>query len=420
MTEVMDDLIVKVEEKPSSDADNSSKNKKMSQSGITQDNIYEYITHNLNSNKTLFPSQVTIEEIIGNMDVLIVISSYDHQEIHHITPNFEKIFGLLFEDFINDKALFTKRIHPLDFNKITRIYNISQRELIRELDFRYLLNNGQWGYFNVYRFPLYDEEGNECQIASIIIDNTKLYNLQEKLHLEKNIIIKQNKKLIKINELLENFTAFACHDLVQPLRIANNYTQLLEGKHLQNMDEEGKQIFSSIYAANNRMKNLIEDIKSLFLIRDESTKNPLIDPKKLIEEIIKPLYTSSVSPLCTLELKELHPLSIKEEHFIIILENIIENSIKYNNIFPHIKIHSKIFKTGVVYVITDNGIGIPIESQEEIFKLGKRLSIKSDLPGTGIGLWACKKIMALYGGEIWVHSQIHKGSNFYIFIPHAS
>ncbi|WP_032113760.1 ATP-binding protein [Candidatus Paracaedibacter symbiosus] len=390
-----------------------------SESAVLGKNIAEFIVKKLDEEQNPFPAQVYLEQIIENIGAVIWLCSLDVKEIYYASPSFEKCYEITVEDYVKGLSVFLNRVHPDDLESFMRIYDISQGFLIREFDFRYLLNDGSWRYLSVYRFPVYDENGNFSKIAGVSIDNTNLYKAQEEMQRQQQKLAKTNEELNRMNELLEDFTAFACHDLSQPLRTVNAYTQILEAHYLQNIDDEGKLMLSSIYTAIHRMRTLIEGIRSLSLIREEPVKTSSVNIKDLIKKAIEPIYVAPPNSLCQIEMGELHPLHVKEEHVLSLLENLIENSVKYNNRLPRIKIRSKKFASFLVYTITDNGIGIPREAYEQIFKLGKRLNTKPEQLGTGIGLSACKKIMSLYGGKIWVHSKLDEGSTFYLLFPQS-
>ncbi len=96
--------------------------------------------------------------------------------------------------------------------------------------------------------------------------------------------------------------------------------------------------------------------------------------------------------------------------------NLLENAVKYRkpNETPHINIGFEVRDPHVIISVADNGIGIAPEFHEKIFNIFQRLHSQAEYPGTGIGLAAVKKAAQMMGGEIWVESELGKGSIFKI------
>lgn len=100
------------------------------------------------------------------------------------------------------------------------------------------------------------------------------------------------------------------------------------------------------------------------------------------------------------------------------MQNLIENGIKYNTSKPpRISISCERQERDWLLAVTDNGIGIDPKHHERIFDMFKRLHTYSQIPGTGIGLALCRRIVERHGGRIWIESRPGEGSTFYFTLP---
>ena len=112
------------------------------------------------------------------------------------------------------------------------------------------------------------------------------------------------------------------------------------------------------------------------------------------------------------------PTVVAEEVVLLqVFQNLISNSIKYRGTeTPRIHISAERSAGAWLFAVQDNGIGIGPEDTERVFGMFKRLH-GSEIPGTGIGLALCRKIIERQGGRIWVESAIGRGATFKFTIP---
>ncbi len=102
-----------------------------------------------------------------------------------------------------------------------------------------------------------------------------------------------------------------------------------------------------------------------------------------------------------------------------VFQNVVGNSLKYRSkeVPPQIAISTQIVNGLCEIMVKDNGIGMKQEYGRKIFEPFKRLHVKSEYSGTGMGLAICRKIIEGEGGDIWVKSQLGEGSEFYFTLP---
>jgi two-component system, chemotaxis family, sensor kinase Cph1 len=104
---------------------------------------------------------------------------------------------------------------------------------------------------------------------------------------------------------------------------------------------------------------------------------------------------------------------------VLLFQNLITNGLKYNkSAVPKVEIGVDMSnEEDIIFWVRDNGIGIAAENHAKIFSMFRRLHAQSEYEGTGIGLAFCTRIVNTYGGQIWLDSEIDKGSTFYFTLP---
>jgi signal transduction histidine kinase len=103
----------------------------------------------------------------------------------------------------------------------------------------------------------------------------------------------------------------------------------------------------------------------------------------------------------------------------LLFQNLLDNALKFvpDNRTPKINIDSEESNGFFLFKISDNGIGIPENELSNIFGAFQRISMQKDYEGSGLGLYGCKKIVEHHEGQIWVTSNLNRGTTFYIKLP---
>jgi signal transduction histidine kinase len=228
---------------------------------------------------------------------------------------------------------------------------------------------------------------------------------------------KAEEDLKAVNQELESFTYTASHDLKEPLRSLETFSQFLLEDYADKLDDEGKDYLKRIGAGAARMRNLIDDL--LALSRISRIKNPYesVDSGQLVKDAVKRLKASLEEKGTKIsvddELPHIHCDATKMKE---VFYNLIANAMKYNDKpDPSIEIGINDQKA---FFVKDNGKGVAEEHRDMIFKPFKRgPGAKESSGGSGVGLALVKKIVEEHGGRIWVESEPGKGSTFFFTIP---
>jgi light-regulated signal transduction histidine kinase (bacteriophytochrome) len=208
-------------------------------------------------------------------------------------------------------------------------------------------------------------------------------------------------EMTRANLILEEFAYTVAHDLRGPLRTMSAFTELLILK--TEMDEKTKEIAGFAVGAAARMTVLLSDLLSL--ATTDSGEEPVrVDLGNAVTQAIQNLDRGIETSGAVIAVDPLPPVCGDEGHLVRVFQNLIENALKYRR-EERPEIHVSADRQGREWVIRvrDNGIGIAPEQYERIFQLSRRLHGR-EIPGTGIGLTVCKKIIERAGGRIWVES----------------
>ena len=225
-------------------------------------------------------------------------------------------------------------------------------------------------------------------------------------------------KLKNSNRELEQFAYVASHDLQEPLRMVSSFTQLLERRYKDRLDDDADDYIDFIVEGAQRMKNLIDDLLAFSRLNTEIREFEIILMEVALDDVLTNLKASIKENNAQITYDTLptingDPLQINQ-----LLQNLIANAIKFHGENPPlIHISAQEFGKDWLFSINDNGIGIDKDHQEQIFNIFKRLHTRDQYEGTGIGLSICKRIVQRHGGKIWVESEPGKGSTFYFTIP---
>ena len=228
--------------------------------------------------------------------------------------------------------------------------------------------------------------------------------------------------LKRANADLEQFAYAASHDLQEPLRVIALYSELLRRRHQEVLNEDATELLATVTNAARRISDLVKDLLAYTQTASlDATVPSVVDPNDVINDVRDMLRDVISTTNATVTSDMLPNVRVHRMHLVQLFQNLVTNALKYHKPDepPSVHLSAQSANDWVELVFRDKGIGIPPEYHERIFGVFRRLHSQR-VPGTGIGLAICKKIVDYYGGTIRVESTPGEGAAFVVRLPAAA
>jgi len=227
-----------------------------------------------------------------------------------------------------------------------------------------------------------------------------------------------NAELQRSNMDMERFGFMASHDLQEPLRMITIYSQLLVTRRDEADKAELDEFVKTIMGGTTRMRELLADVLAYSEIAASADRPAeIVDLNAVIGQVTRLIRVNPGEIDAEIQAERMPVLDAHHNRMVSLFQNLIQNAIKYRSeARPEVRISIQRNNGEFTFAVSDNGIGIEKEYYGKIFVAFQRLHGK-EVPGTGVGLAICKRIVERYGGRIWVESQPGKGSTFYFTLP---
>lgn len=258
-------------------------------------------------------------------------------------------------------------------------------------------------------------------VAKLKQTMTSRDSLKEEIALRKQYekqLREKNEELNRSNTELQQFAYVASHDLQEPLRMVASYTQLLQQKYGDKLDDKARKYIH--YAADGalRMQRLIHDLLDYSRVSTKGVEFKPEDAHNILGRAIVNLEMMITERNAMVTNGELPMINVDASQIVQVFQNLMSNGIKFCTLeIPLIHVSAIQSNGSWCFSIKDNGIGIEKAYAEKIFIIFQRLHTREEYPGTGIGLALCKRIIERHGGEIWFESEPNEGTTFHFTLP---
>jgi PAS domain S-box-containing protein len=234
-----------------------------------------------------------------------------------------------------------------------------------------------------------------------VLVSTAIRDVTERKRIEAELVARAE-AFQRSNSDLEQFASVASHDLQAPLRVVAGCVELLERRYHGQLDEGADEYIDLAISGVERMQRLIEDLLAYSRVSQSEQPFEVVDFNVAVHAVLDELAGTIADSRADVRVGELPVLPAEPRQIDQLFQNLISNAIKFTKTDPVVEVSARREDSSWRFAVADNGIGIPAEQRERIFKMFQRLHGHDEFPGTGIGLAICKRIVDRHGGELSV------------------
>jgi PAS domain S-box-containing protein len=284
-------------------------------------------------------------------------------------------------------------------------------------------DTGPTGVTRQYEYilvPVLSADGEVEAVAGTTHDITDQKLVEQALRESQEGLKRTNRDLMRVNRELEEFDYVASHDLQEPLRMVNIYTELIL-REVPAVGTDLAQYAQFVQQGVKRMEGLIRDLLTFSrAVHAEDEPVGRADLSAALGDAISVLQSRIEENGAVIAAGPLPAVRADVSQISHVFQNLLSNALKYRKAQGAVEVRVSAEQNGSDWIVSvaDNGIGFEPQYAERIFGLFKRLH-KEEYPGTGLGLAICKRIVERHGGRIWAEGQLGHGATFRFSLPGA-
>ena len=297
--------------------------------------------------------------------------------------------------------------------------------------------NGIWMENTIY--PIFDNQGNVAKIAIFSRDITRqrlaeikraqlfdeIKEARAQLQERAEKLEEANARLKELDRIKSQFLANMSHELRTPLNSVIGFSEVLQDGILGEVSEEQRSALEEIWRSSRHLLDLINDLLDfsriengrLMLHKTSFEAGSLLDE---VKTIIRPLAEKKLQKLEIRIEAAMPPITTDRLRLKQVLLNLLGNASKFTQEGGHLTLACSLIEGNqFLFSVSDNGIGISAEDQGIIFEEFRQVdgTVTRSETGSGLGLTISKRLVELAGGQIWVESELGKGSVFSFTLP---
>lgn len=318
---------------------------------------------------------------------------------------------------------------------VLSVYTQETRDFTQE-EIKFLLSLAEQAAIAIENTRLFERVQNEATILEKEVSH-RTQQLQEINHqLEQEIQErKETERLLqaytidleKSNRQLQDFAYVASHDLQEPLRKIQAFSDRLLNRYQEKLDDRGILYLERMHAAASRMQTLVVDLLAYSSVTTERKSFTAVDLNKVLNDVTSALESQIEREQGTVNIPTLPTINGDKTQLHQLFQNLISNALKFHkpDVAPMINLHVDHLPENeqdtvgptVQITVQDNGIGFDQKYADRLFEMFQRLESRDDFEGTGMGLAICQKIVERHQGTITAKGEEGVGASFIVILP---
>jgi two-component system phosphate regulon sensor histidine kinase PhoR len=231
----------------------------------------------------------------------------------------------------------------------------------------------------------------------------------------------------QLEEMKIDFVSMAAHELRTPLTAIRGYTSILQMQNITQLDNSGKEMLDRLAISSENLGNLIDNLLSVSRI-ERNAFTVALKPlnaaaifKNVIDTSKQQVETKNQKLIVNIQ-KDLPVIMADDFRITQVILNLVANASNYTKEGGTITLNASVQNGQLQTSVEDTGQGIPKEAIPKLFTKFFRVSgeLEQGSKGTGLGLFISKSIIDMHKGEIWVQSELGKGTKFTFTLPCAT
>jgi signal transduction histidine kinase len=225
---------------------------------------------------------------------------------------------------------------------------------------------------------------------------------------------RQAQELVRSNAELDQFASIASHDLQEPLRKVQTFTERVSDTEADNLSERGRDYLRRANSSAERMQVLIEDLLRFSRVTTHARPFAPVNLAAVAADVLDDLSEQVSRAEARVQVGALPTIRADAPQMRQLLQNLISNALKFrrDDVPLVVRVDGEVQGDWLTLTVADNGIGFDPQYAQRIFRVFERLHGRAAYPGTGIGLALCRKIAERHGGTVVAAGVPGEGATF--------